>query len=552
MIKGKISRITGPVVVAEGMTGAKMWEAVEVGKIGLLGEIIKLVKDKAIIEVFEDTYGLEINEPVKSSGKQFTIELGPGLIGCVYDGLERPLDKIKEDFGDFISRGIRLFALDRKKKWEFKPKVKKGDKVYPGFVLGEVKEKTINHKILVPHGVNGIVKEVYKGDFNLEDVIAILDNGIKLKLFQEWPVKKQRPYKSKIGFEEPLITGQRVLDSFFPIAKGGNACVPGGFGSGKTLLEHCIIKNCDADITIFVGCGERGNEICDLLTEFPKLKDRKTGKSLMEKSIIIANTSNMPVVARETSIYTGITLGEYFRDQGYNVLVTADSTSRWAEALREVSGRLEELPGEEGFPVYLESNIANFYERSGRVKNLNDSVGSLTLICSVSPPGGDFSEPVTVNSLRIAKVLWALDQKLSWRRHFPAVNWLISYSKYVNELSPWFKKISPNFLKVRKTIFEILHKETEIERILRIVGLEGLPEKEKFIIEIAKIIKEDFLQQDAFNYKENFTSIEKQYEILKEIVKFYKKGIEKLKEREIGEKEIRDFREKLNKIKFGV
>ncbi|NIO21525.1 MAG: V-type ATP synthase subunit A [Candidatus Aenigmarchaeota archaeon] len=528
MMKGKIERITGPVVIAKGMLGSRMWDVVEVGKSKLLGEIIKLVGERAFIEVYEDTNGLQIDEPVVSLGKPFTVELGPGLINSIYDGLGRPLERIKKELGSFITKGIRLTTLDRKKKWNFIPKVKKGDGVSGGSVLGTVKEGSFIHKIMIPHGIEGKVKSIRKGSFSISENVCELTNGKRLNLLQEWEVRRTRPYARKLALSEPLITGQRVIDSLFPIGKGGSVCVPGGFGSGKTVLESTITKNCDSDVNIVCRTGERGNEVTDIINELNESKDRK-GRPLMEKSILIVNTSNMPVVARETSIYTAITIGEYFRDQGYHSVVLIDSTSRWAEALREVSGRLEELPGEEGYPVYMESYVGEYHERSGKVETPNGSFGSLTLVSSVSPPGADFSEPVTQAVLRSTKVFWGLDQKLAWRRHFPALNWLISYSRHDEDMFPWFrKKVSKDWDVVTKELKAILQKEAELERVVRVVGIGVLPEKEKFILEIARIIREDFLQQDAYHLEDSYTPLDKQYAIIRDIAKLYEKGLKEL------------------------
>jgi len=528
MIKGGIERITGPVIVAKGMLGSRMWDVAEVGKEKLLGEIIKLVGERAFIEVYEDTNGLKVGEPVVSLGEPFTVELGPGLIGSIYDGLGRPLERIKKELGSFITKGVRLTTLDRKRKWRFEPKVKKGEEVSVGSILGSVKEASIIHRIMVPEGVEGKVKSVRKGELSVEEWVCELTNGKRLNMVQEWEVRRIRPYKSKIGLSEPLVTGQRVIDSLFPIGKGGSVCVPGGFGSGKTVLESTITKNCDSDVNIVCRTGERGNEVTDIINELKESKDRKGGK-LMEKSILIVNTSNMPVVARETSIYTAITIGEYFRDQGYNSIVLIDSTSRWAEALREVSGRLEELPGEEGYPVYMESHVGEYHERSGKVENLNGSFGSLTLISSVSPPGADFSEPVTQAVLRSTKVFWGLDQKLAWRRHFPAMNWLISYSRYSELMIPWFRKnVSKDWDVVTKGMMSILQKEAELERVVRVVGIGVLPEKEKFVLEIARIVREDFLQQDAYHAEDCYTHLDKQYAIMRDIIKLYENGVKEV------------------------
>lgn len=551
MIKGRIERITGPVIVAKGMLGSRMWDVVEIGKDKLLGEIIKLVGERVFVEVYEDTNGLKVGEPVVSLGKPFTVELGPGLIGSVLDGLGRPLERIKNELGPFITKGIRLNTLDRKRKWRFEPKVKKGEKVSMGSVLGHVKEGSITHRIMVPEGVEGEVKAIRKGEFSVNEWVCELRNGKRVTMFQEWEVRKIRPYKRKIGVTEPLVTGQRVVDSLFPVGKGGSVCVPGGFGSGKTVLESTITKNCDSDVNIVCRTGERGNEVIDIINELKESNDRKGGK-LMDKSILIVNTSNMPVVARETSIYTAITIGEYFRDQGYNSVVLIDSTSRWAEALREVSGRLEELPGEEGYPVYMESHIGGYHERSGKVENLNGSFGSLTLISSVSPPGADFSEPVTQAVLRSTKVFWGLDQKLAWRRHYPAINWLISYSRYYEEILPWLRKnVSEEWESVTKGVMSILQKEAELERVVRVVGIGVLPEKEKFILEIARIIREDFLQQDAYHPEDCYTSLDKQYAIMKEIIKLYEMGLKQLERgKKVEQILTKAIKERMARIKY--
>jgi len=551
MLKGGIERITGPVIVAKGMLGSRMWDVVEVGKGRLLGEIIKLVGERAFIEVYEDTNGLKVGEPVVSLGKPFTVELGPGLIGSIYDGLGRPLERIMKELGSFITKGIRLNTLDREKKWEFVPKVKNGEEVSEGFILGSVKEGSITHRILVPKGIKGRVKSIKKGVFSVEECICELVGGKRICMLQEWEVRRIRPYREKIGLSEPLVTGQRVIDSLFPVGKGGNVCVPGGFGSGKTVLESTITKNCDSDVNVVCRTGERGNEVTDIINELKESKDRK-GRPLMEKSILIVNTSNMPVVARETSIYTAITIGEYFRDQGYSSVVLIDSTSRWAEALREVSGRLEELPGEEGYPVYMESQVGEYHERSGKVENLNGSCGSLTLISSVSPPGADFSEPVTQAVLRSTKVFWGLDQKLSWRRHFPAMNWLISYSRYVDGMLPWFRKnVSNDWDAVTKGLMSILQKEAELERVVRVVGIGVLPEKEKFVLEVARIIREDFLQQDAFHAEDCYTHLDKQYAMMRDIIRLYERGMKEVESGKTTDKILtKSVKERMARVKY--
>ncbi|MBN2043209.1 MAG: V-type ATP synthase subunit A [Candidatus Aenigmarchaeota archaeon] len=528
MIKGAIERITGPVVIAKNMLGSRMWDVVRVGDSSLLGEIIKLVGDRAFIEVYENTNGLKVGEPVISLEKPFSVELGPGLIGNVYDGLQRPLEAIEREQGEFMGKGIRINSLDRKRKWNFRASVKEGEDVAPGQVIGAVKEGSVDHKIMVPPGITGKVKKISSGSFTVDSTICKIGEE-KVSMLQEWEVRRIRPYKRKLGFFDPLVTGQRVIDSLFPITKGGTACVPGGFGSGKTVLESVITRNCDSDINIVCRTGERGNEVTEIINEMKGDRDRND-KPLMEKSILIVNTSNMPVVARETSVYTGITMGEYFREQGYNVVILIDSTSRWAEALREVSGRLEELPGDEGYPVYMESSMGEFFERAGRVENLNGSTGSLTLIASVSPPGADFSEPVTQSAMRSSKVFWALDQRLSWRRHFPAMDWLVSYSNYVDELNGWYEKQTEGWNETRKRIMEFLQKEAELERIAKVIGVEVLPEREKFLLEITRIIREDFLQQDAFDRVDSYTDINRQHSMMKRVTKLHDDGMKHIEE----------------------
>jgi len=551
MIRGEIERITGPVVVARNMLGSRMWDVAEVGKSKLLGEIIKLAADRAFIEVYEDTNGLRIKEPVASLGKPFTVELGPGLIGSVYDGLGRPLDRIKKELGDFITRGVRLNTLDRKRKWEFKAKVKRGDKIFSGSVLGTVKEGSFIHRIMAPPGTVGEVKSVKNGKLSVEQAVCELSGGKKLNMIQEWEVRTPRPFRRKLTISEPLITGQRAIDSLFPVGKGGGVCMPGGFGSGKTVLESAITKNCDSDMNIVCRTGERGNEVTDIINELSGSKDRN-GKPLLGKSVLIVNTSNMPVVARETSIYTAITMGEYFRDQGYNVVVLVDSTSRWAEALREVSGRLEELPGEEGYPVYMESLVNEYHERVGHVETLDGSKGSLTLISSVSPPGADFSEPVTQAVMRSAKVFWGLDQKLAWRRHFPAINWMMSYSKHVESLASWYaKRVSKDWEIIEKKVVAILQKEAELEKVVRVVGMGVLPESEKFVLEIARIVREDFLQQDAYHPEDAYTPLDKQYAMMKDIIRIYEKGVREVEAGKTAEEVLtKGVKERLARMKY--
>jgi len=518
--KGVIYSVSGPVVVATDVNG-KMFDVVRVGNLGLVGEIIKIVDNKSTIQVYEDTSGLKPGEPVYSTGKPLSVELGPGLLKSIYDGIQRPLDVIKSETGDFIVRGASAPPLDENKEWDFKPILKEGDEVNQGYIIGEVQEtELIVHKIMVPEGVKGIIKEIKEGKFKVSDTVCIIENeknDYEIKLKQIWPVRKARRVFLKFAPEIPLITGQRVIDSFFPVAKGGTVAVPGPFGSGKTVIQHQLSKWSDADITVYVGCGERGNEMTEILTTFPELQDPKSGKPLMEKTILIANTSNMPVAAREASIYTGVTIAEYYRDMGYDVALMADSTSRWAEALREISGRLEEMPGEEGYPAYLGRRISEFYERSGNAQIIpeDDRVGSVTLIGAVSPPGGDLSDPVVQNTLRVTRVFWALDASLASRRHFPSINWLNSYSLYLDSLSGWFKNnVDPKWMDVHSLMMSTLQKEAELQEIVQLVGYDSLPEKQKNILDIARVIREDFLQQNAFDDIDTYCSIKKQYEML--------------------------------------
>ena len=532
---GKIVRVTGPLVVADDMKGSRMYEVVRVGELGLIGEIIRLEGDKAVIQVYEETAGVRPGEPVVGTGASLSVELGPGLLTSIYDGIQRPLEILRDQSGDFIGRGLTAPALPRDKKWHFTPTVKVGDKVVEGDIIGTVPETgIIEHKIMIPPRVNGeIVEIVEEGDYTIEEVIAKvkMPNGeIKeLKMYQRWPVRVKRPYKQKLPPEIPLITGQRTIDTFFPQAKGGTAAIPGPFGSGKTVTQHQLAKWSDAEVVVYIGCGERGNEMTDVLEEFPKLKDPRTGKPLMERTVLIANTSNMPVAAREASIYTGITIAEYFRDMGYNVALMADSTSRWAEALREISGRLEEMPGEEGYPAYLASKVAEFYERAGRVKTLgsDERIGSVSVIGAVSPPGGDLSDPVVQNTLRVVKVFWALDADLARRRHFPAINWLTSYSLYVDSIKDWWHiNVEPEWKSMRDEAMALLQKESELQEIVRIVGPDALPEREKAILLVARMIREDYLQQDAFHEVDTYCPPKKQITMMKVILNFYKYTME--------------------------
>ncbi|RLF31341.1 MAG: ATP synthase subunit A [Thermoplasmata archaeon] len=526
--KGRIIRISGPVIEADHMRGAKMYDVVRVGEEKLLGEIIRLNEDNAIIQVYEDTTGLKPGEKVVTTGSPLSVELGPGLLTNIYDGIQRPLPAIMEKTGDFISRGVEAPALNRNKKWSFKPTVKPGDIVDSCDVIGEVEETSIiTHKIIVPPDVKGKVLSIAeKGEYTVEDDIAVVstDKGdVKLQMMQRWPVRKPRPISKKYDPTLPLITGQRVIDTFFPIAKGGTAAIPGGFGTGKTVMLHQLAKWSDAQVVVYIGCGERGNEMTDVLREFPELKDPKTGEPLMNRTVLIANTSNMPVAARDASVYTGITIAEYYRDMGYDVALMADSTSRLAEAMREISGRLEEMPGEEGYPAYLASRLAEFYERAGRVKLLGskDKEGSVSVMGAVSPPGGDFSEPVAQNTLRIVKVFWALDADLADRRHFPSINWLKSYSLYLDEIKTWWnKEIGKDWLKLRTKAMALLQKESELQEIVKLVGPDALPPRERGVLESARMIREDFLQQSAFHEVDTYCPSRKQYEMLRLILKF--------------------------------
>ena len=522
---GKIIRVAGPVVVANEMKGSEMYEVVRVGEEGLIGEIIALNGDLATIQVYEETSGIKPGEKVERTGAPLSIILGPGIIGQIYDGIQRPLPKIKEIMGDFIKRGANVPPLNLNKKWHFIPKAKIGENVTGGDILGTVQEtKLVEHRIMVPPEIEGKLEWIAEeGDYTIEDVIAKV-GGKEVKMHQRWPVRKQRPFKAKHDPVELLVTGQRVLDTFFPIAKGGTAAIPGGFGTGKTVTQHQLAKWSDANIVVYVGCGERGNEMTEVLEDFPKLKDPKSGEPLMHRTVLIANTSNMPVAAREASIYTGITIAEYFRDMGYHVALMADSTSRWAEALREISGRLEEMPGEEGYPAYLASRLAEFYERAGYVTVLGseNKKGSVTVVGAVSPPGGDFSEPVTQNTLRIAKVFWALDADLAHKRHFPSINWLRSYSLYLNSVRGWWEEmVSKDWYELRRQAMGILQRESELQEIVQLVGPDALPAREQALLETARSLREDFLQQNAFHDVDTYCPAKKQYEMLRLILKFH-------------------------------
>ncbi|MHC1635048.1 MAG: ATP synthase subunit A [Candidatus Methanospirareceae archaeon] len=529
--EGVIVKIAGPLVVAEKMRGCEMYEVIKVGEEGLMGETIKLDGDLAYIQVYEDTTGLKPGEPVIRTKAPLSVELGPGIIKNFYDGVQRPLEKIKDKAGDFITRGVEVPPLDPDIKWDFTPVAEEGKEIEEGDILGEVPEsKVIKHKILVPPGIKGKLLEIKEGKFTVNDVIAVIQTDgedVELTMKQKWPVRKGRPYKEKLDPVVPLLTGQRIFDTFFPMAKGGTGAIPGGFGTGKTVMQHQLARWADSQVIVYVGCGERGNEMTEVLEDFPKLIDPYTGEKLMERSTLIANTSNMPVAAREASIYTGITLAEYYRDMGYDVAIQADSTSRWAEALREISGRLEEMPGEEGFPAYLAARLSDFYERAGRVRTLgrDERLGSVTIVGAVSPPGGDFSEPVTQNTLRVVSVFWALDTSLAHARHFPAISWLRSYSLYLDDLREWFSEhAAEDFMKQREEMMAILQKEAELQEIVQLVGADALPEREREILEVARMIREDFLQQNAFHEVDSFCSLEKQYLMAKVILKWHEEA----------------------------
>ena len=526
---GKIVKVAGPLVIAEGMAHANMFDVVRVGPQRLIGEIIEMRGDRASIQVYEETAGISAGEEVYSTGAPLSVELGPGLIGQIYDGIQRPLEDIRQQVGNTITRGIQVDPISRKTKWDFVPEAKKGQKVGPGDVLGSVKETIIvDHKILVPNGVSGAVKEIRGGKHTIMDVVAVIegDDGKthELTMMQKWPVRVERPYQEKLAPGLPMVTGQRIVDTFFPIAKGGTAAIPGPFGSGKTVTQHQLAKWSDVDIVIYIGCGERGNEMTDVLREFPELKDPRTGESLMQRTVLIANTSDMPVAAREASVYTGITIAEYYRDMGYNVAVIADSTSRWAEALREMSGRLEEMPGEEGYPAYLGSRLAQFYERAGRVvcNGEDGRIGSLSAIGAVSPPGGDISEPVSQATLRIVKVFWGLDSALAYARHFPAINWLNSYSLYFDRLRPWYEdNVSPDFIANRNEAMKLLQQEAELKEIVQLVGIDALSPADRLVMETAQMIREDFLQQNAMSDTDSYCEIDKQFRLLELILLYY-------------------------------
>lgn len=559
MKSGVIKKVAGPLVIASEMKQANMFDVVKVGNEKLIGEIIEMHSGDASVQVYEETTGLGPGAPVISTNEPLSVELGPGLIGNIFDGIQRPLSEIKKVSGNNLKRGIEVLPLNREKKWNFNSEVKVGDEVVSGDVIGTVLETPIvKHKIMVPVGINGTIKKVYDGEFAVDDVVAVIqsENGEEkeIKLFQKWPVRVPRPYKQKLMPNEPLITGQRVIDTLFPMAKGGVAAVPGPFGSGKTVVQHQLAKWADADIIVYIGCGERGNEMTDVLNEFPELIDPKTGRSLMERTVLIANTSDMPVAAREASIYTGITIAEYFRDMGYSVALMADSTSRWAEALREMSGRLQEMPGEEGYPAYLGSRLAQFYERAGRViaRGSDKREGTLSVIGAVSPPGGDISEPVSQATLRIVKVFWGLDSNLAYKRHFPAINWLNSYSLYIDSVGKWFcEHVNENWLNLRHECVKILGEEANLEEIVKLVGMDALSASDRLKLEIARSIREDFLHQNAFHEVDTYTSLNKQFLMLSLIFKFQETANE-LITNGVEVEEILKFksREKIGRFKY--
>ena len=555
---GTIKKVAGPLVIASGMRDANMSDVVRVSEKRLIGEIIEMHGDEASIQVYEETSGLGPGEPVESTGSPMSVELGPGLITSIYDGIQRPLDDIMKISGNNLQRGVEVASLKRDKKWEFVPVAKVGDEVSAGDVLGTVQETAVvEQKIMVPYGLSGTVKEIKAGEFTVEEVVAVLstkDGDKELTMMQKWPVRKGRPYVKKLPLDAPLVTGQRVVDTFFPIAKGGVAAVPGPFGSGKTVIQHQLAKWAEADIVVYIGCGERGNEMTDVLNEFPELKDPKTGRSLMERTVLIANTSDMPFAAREASIYTGITIAEYFRDMGYSVALMADSTSRWAEALREMSGRLEEMPGEEGYPAYLGSRLAEFYERAGRVQSLGKEgrEGSLSVIGAVSPPGGDTSEPVSQATLRIVKVFWGLDSALAYKRHFPAINWLTSYSLYLDNMQDWFNNtVAEDWMSDRQRMMSLLTEEAALEEIVQMVGMDALSPSDRLKMEAARSIREDFLHQNSFHEIDTYTPLRKQYLMMKLVLAFYDQASEALaKGAQMKELLIMEVRERIGRYKY--
>ncbi|HCR83565.1 V-type ATP synthase subunit A [Muricomes intestini] len=537
MSTGIVKKVAGPLVIAEGMRDANMFDVVRVSSQRLIGEIIEIHGDEASIQVYEETSGLGPGEPVESMEVPMSVELGPGLISSIYDGIQRPLDDIMKISGNNLKRGVEVPSLKRDWKWEFIPTVSEGDEMEAGDVIGTVQETpVVQQKIMVPYGMKGKIKEIKAGEFTVEETIAVLETAQgdqNLTLMQRWPVRRGRPYQKKLSPKKPLVTGQRVIDTFFPIAKGGVAAVPGPFGSGKTVIQHQLAKWAEADIVVYIGCGERGNEMTDVLNEFPELKDPKTGQSLMQRTVLIANTSDMPVAAREASIYTGITIAEYFRDMGYSVALMADSTSRWAEALREMSGRLEEMPGEEGYPAYLGSRLAQFYERAGQVISLGKEgrEGALSVIGAVSPPGGDISEPVSQATLRIVKVFWGLDSALAYKRHFPAINWLTSYSLYLDDMEKWFNaEVASDWMENRQKMMNLLQEEAELEEIVKMVGMDALSPGDRLKMEAARSIREDFLHQNSFHEIDTYTSLKKQYMMMKLVLAYYEQAVAALEE----------------------
>lgn len=558
MNTGIIKKVAGPLVIAEGMRDANMFDVVRVSSQRLTGEIIEMHGDRASIQVYEETSGLGPGEPVESTGMPLSVELGPGLIGSIYDGIQRPLDDIMEISGNNLQRGVEVPSLKRDKKWEFQPVAKEGDRVEAGDVLGLVQEtEIVRQKIMVPHKLRGTVKSIQAGSFTVTDTVAVIateEGDVKVSLMQKWPVRVGRPYKQKLSPEMPLVTGQRVIDTLFPIAKGGVAAVPGPFGSGKTVVQHQLAKWAEADIVVYIGCGERGNEMTDVLNEFPELIDPKTGYSLMKRTVLIANTSDMPVAAREASIYTGITIAEYFRDMGFSVALMGDSTSRWAEALREMSGRLEEMPGEEGYPAYLGSRLAQFYERAGRVITLGsaDTEGALSVIGAVSPPGGDISEPVSQATLRIVKVFWGLDSDLAYKRHFPAINWLKSYSLYLDTMANWFNQtVAPDWMECRHSLMRILQEEAELDEIVKLVGMDALSPPDRIKLEAARSIREDFLHQDAFHEVDTYTPLAKQHRMMQLVLAYYQKAMQALEKGATLENLVKmPVRERLGRFKY--
>jgi V/A-type H+-transporting ATPase subunit A len=548
--EGVIYRVAGPVVTAVGIS-PRMYDVILVGKEQLMGEVIKIVGDKTVIQVYEDTSGVRPGEKVVDTGQPLVAELGPGLLSSVYDGIQRPLPVLMDKMGNFIERGVTAPGLDHNLKWPFTPAVKQGDTVAEGQVIGTVPERAITHKVMVPPGISGKVDMIKSGEFTVDEIVAVID-GKEVRMMQKWPVRRGRPFTKKMAPEEPLITGQRVLDTLFPLTKGGTGAIPGGFGTGKTVTQQQLAKWSDAEIVVYIGCGERGNEMTEVLTSFPELTDPKTGKPLMNRTVLIANTSNMPVAAREASVYTGMTIAEYFRDMGLNVSLMADSSSRWAEAMREISSRLEEMPGEEGYPAYLSARLSEFYERAGRVVALSGGLGSISVVGAVSPPGGDLSEPVTQNTLRIVRVFWALDTKLRERRHFPAINWLTSYSLYSGQLDGWYKKnVAEDFPELRNWAIGLLQKEAELQEIVQLVGSDALPDEQKLTLEISRMIREIFLQQNAYHPVDTYSPMTRQYTYLRLINRFAAAAA-KAVENEVSVEAIAnmDLRNRLAKSKF--